>query len=428
MKKFQIAAVLLSCLSLASLAACSTAGTQPASEQLVEVTRGNLAISVSGSGNMAVPEDAKLYFGTAGRVENISAEDSDEVGMGDILAQLDTDPLEIALSQAQAGKAQAEAGVTQAKATLQAAEYALDEALDPFSEEDIDIAQLSLENAEYYLDYAEMKQENSWSTENMRYWENEVYRTRVTVATARQTLDDMLAGTDAEQIAILETQLLAAQQSLAMNEETLTMAEQSLALAQKQLNEATITAPFAGTIAGVYAEEGDTVPAAAPMFYLIDTGTMELEIEIDEIDITGVNLGQKALIEIDAVPDTIYEGTVSNISQAPKIESGLVSYNVTITLNNPNGSGLKLGMSATADIVSSESADTLIVPSRAIMQDNNGNYFVRVKSGEEIQERAVTTGISNGLDTEILSGLDEGETVLVETQSSSSGVGGFFGR
>jgi multidrug efflux pump subunit AcrA (membrane-fusion protein) len=138
---------------------------------------------------------------------------------------------------------------------------------------------------------------------------------------------------------------------------------------------------------------------------------MELQVEVDEIDITEVKVGQRAIIELDALPTIPMESKVSSISLLPTIESGVIVYDVKIDFDVPEGTGIRDGMSATVDIVVTERNNVLLVPDRAIRQDSPGNPIVEVMVNEQIEERTVVTGISDGLQTEILDGLEEGEVV-----------------
>jgi len=104
-----------------------------------------------------------------------------------------------------------------------------------------------------------------------------------------------------------------------------------------------------------------------------------------------------------------------------------VLYNVKIKFDVPSDSGIKVGMSASADIITDKRSNALLVPSRAITEDDQGNPIVRVIADEQTQERQVVTGISDDLETEIISGLTEGEKVLVEIRAKAEEEGlGFF--
>jgi RND family efflux transporter MFP subunit len=204
-------------------------------------------------------------------------------------------------------------------------------------------------------------------------------------------------------------------------------ARQAVSQAQKQLDEATITASFDGLVAAIYVKEGDIIPpptmAPKVIIYLFDPSSMELKAEVDEIDIPDVEPGQNAIITVDALPDEQLEGVVTLVSSLPIVEAGLVLYEVKIGFDVPEGLEVKVGMSATADIIVQQAENALLVPARAVERDSQGNPVVWTKLNEQIEERPVVTGISDGLQTEVLEGLDEGEMVVVERQAKPEPTG-----
>jgi len=403
-KSWQIIATLLLCLALAGAIACTPFGgdEEETGEQLVEVVRGDLTVVVSGSGNISVSQDASLAFGTGGRVEKVYVEEGDKVSSGDVLAKLDTSTLELALAQAELA--------------LATAEYNLDKAQQIYTKPNISAARAAVSEAKAYLQYAKHVLEVEANTpEDIEIWTNEVYQAEVNLAAAEQRLEEMLAGGEAEEVKLRRLEVEASRQAL---EE-----------AQKQLAEATITAPFDGLVGAIYVKEGDVIPsptmAPTVVVYLIDLSNMELKAEVDEIDIPEVELGQSALVEVDAIADDLFEGTVTLISPVPVIEAGLVLYEVKIGFAVPPDSKVKVGMSATADIIVQQRENTLLVPERAIGRDDQGNPVVWVSVDGQFQERVVVIGISDGLQTEILEGLAEGDIIKAGRQGATI-PGGFF--
>jgi RND family efflux transporter MFP subunit len=402
-KNWRVITTLLLCLALAGTMACSSfgGGEEVAGEQSVEVVRGNLEVIVSGSGNIAVSQDASLAFGTGGKVEKIYVEEGDKVNEGDMLAKLDTSALELAL--------------VQAELTLATAEYNLDKTQQIYAQPDLTTARAAVSNARSYMNYAKLQLDEANSQEQIDYWQNEVYQAEVNLASAEQRLEEMQAGGDSAEVSLRRLEVEAARQAL----------EQ----AQKELDEATITAPFDGVVGAIYVKEGDVIPSPTMgpkiIIYLITPSSMELKAEVDEIDIPDVELGQSAIIEVDALPDEKFEGMVTLISPVPIIEAGLVLYEVRIGFAVPPDSKVKVGMSATADITVRQGENVLLVPERAIKRDSQGNPMVWVQLNGQIEERPVVIGISDGLQTEILEGLDEGEIVVVEKQATpkSGGMG-----
>jgi len=204
--------------------------------------------------------------------------------------------------------------------------------------------------------------------------------------------------------------------SLEQAKQTLEQTKKSVEHAQKQLDEATIIAPFDGLIACVAVTEVDVIPSPSfspqTIIYLIDPTSMELKVDVDEIDIPDVKLKQKAIISLDALPDVQFEGKITFISSIPSPEAGVVLYEIKISFDVPPDFELKIGMSAAVDIIINERSNVLLVPDRAVKKDSQGNTVVKVMVDDEIEERPVVTGISDGFQTEIVDGLDEGELVM----------------
>ena len=441
-----ITIVLLLCLVLVSSISCNPFGgsEQEATEQLAEVVRGDLTVTVSGSGNLEVINEAMLAFGVGGRVDKVYIEEGGEVSKGEVLARLETDSLELALTEAQVAQTRAEVAViqvevtiTEAQVTLETAEYNLEEAQDLYARPDVHTARAAVSEAQSYLEYAKQMLAQSSTTKDIKVWTNEVSYAEETLRAAEVSLNEMLSAPDTEEVAIKRLQVEAAQQSLELaeqslelNKQSLELAKQSLETTRKQLDEATITAPFDGIIASVYAEEGDVIspPTMAPQIvaHLIDPSSMELNVEVDEIDVIEVKPGQRAIIEVDALPTLPIEGKVSFISLTPKEEGSVIVYDVKIDFDVAEGIGLRAGMSATADIVIAERNNVLLVPDRAIKQDSQGNPIVEIMVNGQIEERSVDIGVSDGFQTEIVDGLEEGEVVIERrTKPKSSGSGLF---
>jgi HlyD family secretion protein len=421
-KRGKIVACLLLCLTLVATVACSPSREREGGEEftgeLVEVVRGDLMVSVSGSGSVDVTNEAKLSFDSGGEVYRLYFAEGDVVRAGEVLAVLipvDREALELA--------------VTQAEVALMQAKYNLDKAENPYTDDEIDDAEQAVEDAEDWLDLTDDMLRYALqhgSEQEVLQWQMEDLKAENQLELAEDTLDKMLNERDEDQIEILKKQVVAA--------------EQALAEAQDALEAETLVAPFTGVVASVSVEEGDIIPAPGvsqvTIVRLIDTSSMELVVELDEVDIPGVDPGQRALISVDALPDTPLEGRVVSISPLPKVEAGVVSYLVKIGFDVPEGSGLRGGMSATVDIVLSDRSNVLLVPDRAIKYDSEGSPVVQVmvtrepEGVKEIEERPVVIGLSDGFQTEIISGLGEGEVVVIEASAASgtpSGPGFLFG-
>jgi len=472
MKNWRTVIILLICLVLAGTTACNPSEGSDTEQQLVKTVRGDLIVSVSGTGNIEASREAKLSFGSGGKVDKVHVKEGDEVSKDEVLAKLNTDALELAKTQAEVALTEAEVALTQsqvaltqaqlaqqtaeynlentidtqdvlelallnAKIDLRNAEHHLDETRDIYTWPEIEVAQDDVDDWKAFLDYlmsmgAEQESldyaqarldaaestldamRRSYDTEEVAIAKLQVEAAVMAEAQAQKNLDELI-----EDITIMELQLEAAKasveqarESAALARESVQLAQQSLDQAQKNLDEATITAQFDGVIASVDAEEGDTVTAAMTIVHLVDPTDMELIVEVDEIDMPGVRLNQETIISVDALPDVTFEGRVTSIYPVPTKVSGIVMYNVRINLEVPGNSDLKIGMSASADIIINKQSNVLLLPSEVIEVNDQGKQVVKVMVDKQIQERPVVIGISDGSETEIVSGLSEGEIVV----------------
>jgi len=250
MKSWQIVAILLLILALAGATACNLlGGDEETTQQLVEVVRGDLTVTVSGSGNIQVSDEAQLAFGIGGKVAEIYVDEGDEVTEGEVLAKLDTRPLELALLQAQAALLQAEVSVQEAGDGLERAQ-------NPYTEEDIEEAEEDVEEAQEDVNDAEKglnDAKRGGDPAEIWYARRDLYIAKAELEAAEDELVKRLVPSREDELETAQARVDAA-------ESQLEVAEEAVAEAQRQLDEATITAPFNGLVAGVYAKEGDIIP------------------------------------------------------------------------------------------------------------------------------------------------------------------------
>ena len=326
----------------------------------VNVTRGDIVKTVLADGSLVMPDKAYLSFGATGTVTEVLVDEGNNVTEDQVLARLDAPSLESSVETAELGVEIAEEGVKAARAQYEIAEINLDEPPPTVSE---DVLELQLDAAKA-----------SWETAKLN----------------------------------------------------LEIAELSLESAELNLEKAVvIVAPFDGVVADISITEGkeiSTATLATPAISLVDTSEIEMRGFIDEIDIAIVQLGQEANIILDALPDEEIKGSVAFISPVGTTLAGVVSYDTTITLKNPVAE-LRDGMSATAEIIIERRDDVLSIPNRYI-RGTLENPIVVVLVDEQEEEREITLGLTDGINTEILSGLQEGEEVVLPT--SGERQGGFF--
>lgn len=372
MKKWLIVVTVI-CLVSVFFTGCGDSGN--GGQETAEAMRGDLVISVDVSGNLEMPRKTDLSFGTSGMVKAIMVEEGDRVVEGETLAKLDAPSLEASVAMAELDLEQTiypYYSYTHAR-DMPGTWLALDEAKDDLEEAQglldegkIDEAQLLLEQVEQSLDKAKEKSES-------RVW------------------------------------------ALPLS---VKMVELQLDQAQAELDKTIITASFDGVVAAVYIKEGQQLSAmtyANPAISLIDPSEIKMNGVIDEIDVPKVKLGQEAIVILDALPDKEVKGRITFISPESTTEMGVVFYKTTITLENPDEE-LKDGMSATAEIIIEQHNDVLLIPNRAI-QGSWENPHVEVVTDEQIEKRQISIGLSDGIYTEVLSGLEEGEEVILPQAS-----------
>jgi RND family efflux transporter MFP subunit len=226
---------------------------------------------------------------------------------------------------------------------------------------------------------------------------------------------------------VLEQQVNIAEANWETAKLNLDSAKLNLDSAKLNLDKAVIVAPFDGVVSGISITAGEEISTAAlatPAITLVDTSEIEMQGYIDELDVAMVKLNQEANITLDALPDEEIKGNVTFISPISTIRAGIVSYSTTITLENPSAE-LKDGMSATAEVVVERRDNVLLIPN-TVIQGTLQNPMVVVLVDRKQEQRYITLGLSDGTNTEVLSGLEEGEKVVVPAPTSTQQSGGFF--
>ena len=198
-------------------------------------------------------------------------------------------------------------------------------------------------------------------------------------------------------------------------------AETSLALAQLRLDQARIVAPMDGQVANVLINTGEQASPGAPAMTIVNEGAFHITVNVDEIDIDQIAIGQAVDITLDALPEVVATGEIAEIALTSANTGGVVTYLVTINIQPPDGVSLRAGMSANASIVVQEIDNVLVVPNWAVrLNRETGEAFVQVKQAAgTIAEVAVETGLRNELSSEVVSGLQEGDVVVVTNERES---------
>lgn len=248
------------------------------------------------------------------------------------------------------------------------------------------------------------------------------------VATAQANLDqanrdyeNIKDGPSEAEIALAQAKLADAQKNYddianGPNPNDIAAAQARVAAAQATLTQVAITAPFDGEITAVKALPGDQVTPNTQAFRLDDLSRLLVDVEISEVDINQVKVGQDVHLTFDAIIGSEYQGKVTEISPVGEESQGVVNFLVTAELLNPDGQ-VKPGMTAAVSIVTSTLENVLVVPSRAIRTVNNQLVVYLLQNGVPVSI-PVTLGASADSMSEILSGnVSEGDLLVLNPPS-----------
>ncbi len=435
--------------------------------QAIPVEAGDIVSSVSATGNLEAEDEIELSFEMTGIVEEVFVKRGDEVKAGDPLAKLNTTSLELAVAKAEISLDDAKTELTQtqndidaddlasARAALASAQAKYDALLAGSTEDEITVAAADLRKAEVTLQDAQGAYDRvayqggvGASSEAIALQEATIdhasalanYNIAVAAATnedlksaeadiasAEATLNNLLQGASDEEIALAENAVKTAQLSLDS--------------AMRDLEEATLYAPIDSIVTAVNIQKGERTTESSDdgnvAIVLTILDPLHIDIEVDEIDVPLIDVGQPAVISVDALPDESLSGAVSEIAPVPvSVGDGIVSYEVSVTLNEQHAKA-RPGMTANVEIETSRRERVVLVPSSCVQIDEtSGQTYVEKRGADGTAIRTeVTLGERSGQSIEVTSGLQLGDEVFVPesdltpqaTGESSSGNAGNAG-
>ena len=210
--------------------------------------------------------------------------------------------------------------------------------------------------------------------------------------------------------------------------ETLRSAELNMDNLQEAMNNYTVTSPISGTIIEKNAKAGDALTAGADLCTIYDLSYLEMTLNVDELQVSDVSVGQSVQVTADAVPDKTYTGTVTRVSMKGSSNGGTTTYPVTVRIDETEG--LRPGMNANAEIVIAEAGNALAVPNAAIVR---GGYVLVTKDSPSAANAdpdmtapegyvyvPVKIGVSDDDYTQIISGVTGNDTVAYDPSSVST--------
>jgi HlyD family secretion protein len=359
--------------------------------KLAEVERGDLARVVVATGKIQPLSKAEIKSKASGIVKKIYVDYGDRVKQGQILAELDKIQLEAVKRESEANMQAAQAACDSSKATL--ARNKVD-AEGP----DVPFLKLSMDRAEH------------------EYREGVVAKSVVEDAQKNYQM-----GLNKQMSA--QTNLTVSKADIAKSEAQVAQAKAALENAEEDLRNSTIVSPIDGLVLSRDVNVGDAVSSililgsqATPIMTLGDVSEVYVQGKVDESDIGKVYLNQPARIVVESFKDKKFVGKVTKISPLGKEKDNVTTFEVRVSISNPTGE-LKANMSANAEIMLEEKKNVLMVPEAALIYDKERKASIEIpdpKSDNGKKKLSVQLGISNGVKTEILQGLNEKQQVILQ--------------
>ncbi len=359
--------------------------------KLAKVEKGDLAKSVVATGKVEPITKVEVKSKASGIVKKLYVEYGDRVKKGQLLAQLD--------------KAEIEAGVEQSRAALLAAQANL-----KGSEADFERAKVDAEGPDVPL----LKR---------AYDRNlEMQRSGVVSQSALDDAEkDYRMAVNKQNVA--RAQMTVLQAKIAQSQAEVAEDEANLKQLEEQLSYTDIVSPIDGIVLSRDVEIGDAVSSilvlgssATLVMTIGDTSQVYVKGKVDESDIGRVYMHQPARIKVESFKDKTFNGVVTKISPMGVEKDNVTTFEVRVSIDNPGGE-LKAEMTANAEIILDEHKNVLQIPEGAIIYDKDRKASIETPDpkGKDGQRKvAINIGISNGAKTEVLSGLKEGDQVILQ--------------
>ncbi len=398
-------------------------GEQTGLFQTATVERGNLTATVGATGTVRARQTATLVWQATGTVDDVNVQIGDQVQAGDVLASLSKTslPQNIILAEAELVSAQqaleelldSDTARAQAWIALRAAEDAYEKAYDYRN----------------YLNYPIRKTRVDLVKQVTPYGVVDVPKTKTYKVAATE---EEIAKADAD-LALKEAQYEDAKRAYERladgpNADDLAGAQARVDAAQATLNLAHLTAPFAGTVTEANLLPGDQVSIGTTAFRVDDLSSLLVDVELSEVDINSVTVGQPVTLSFDAILGKEYQGQVIKVSQAGTIVGGVVNFTVTVELTDADEL-VKPGMTAAVNIVVEEIKDAVLVPNRAVrLVDGSRVVFVMGAEGKP-EKVEIRLGLSSDTMSVVIGGnLKEGDQIILNPTADLTGSGPPFAQ
>lgn len=383
------------------------------------VTKGTLTVSVSGSGNVVADKSADVSPTISGTVDNLSVHLGDHVAKDQTLFTVTNNSLDVTVGKAYVSYLQSKQQLTNAQAQLAT-------------------AQANAANATQSVDVA--KAQAALDTANQQLTAD---RASSQVDTTKVAADQSTIATD--QIILTQAQT-SASANTSVTKAQLTAAQEGVTIAQKNVGNAwadyqnqlasanarTVKAAIDGTITTLNIANGDQIgngsssassnassaSSGAPIV-IEDLSTLKASIQINEVDAPNVKPGQNVSMTFDAISGLTLTGKVEKIDTVGTVAQGVVTYGATVDFDSLD-SRIRPGMSVSATITTDVKQNVLMVPNSAVKTQSDGSSYVQILKNGTPTNQPIEIGAANDSDTEVTSGLSEGESIVTQVISAQA--------
>jgi HlyD family secretion protein len=376
------------------------------------VERGNLTATIGATGTVRAKQTAVLVWQAAGTVESVAVNVGDTVTADQVLASL--------------AKTSLPQSVILAEADLASAQKSLDELTSSNTAQAQ--AVIDLRNAQDAYDKA-----LNWREElNGRIRIKKIVykkfgnRTFPIIKEVRGYADDATIKKADEDLALAKAKLDDAQRNYDLlkdgNTADIVAAQARVDAAQATINLARIVAPFDATVTESYPLPGDQVGAGATAFRLDNLDSLLVDVEVSEVDINSVQIGQPVTLTFDAILGKEYHGEAVEVAKAGTATNGVVSFKVTVELTDADAS-VKPGMTAAVNIVVQEMKDVILVPNRAVRLVDGERVVYLLVAGKAVKKEVRLGASSDTMSVVAVGDVKQGDQVILNPPSAQFGPG-----
>ncbi len=414
MKKKVITAFLIAVLAFSSTGCGSkeneTSKTETeqkgVSVEVYTAERGEIEDIYKYSGTVSPKETVSVVSTVQGKVAKVNYDVGDTVRKGDVLFEMDTTDIQNNINVLKASLVSVEAQIAAAQTTLDTVNGAA--------------MQSQIQTAKAGLDAAELAYNNSKTT----YENNKVLydagiiskadfdKIELAYKNAELQYNQAKESYNIVAVQMPEENLRKAQDAYNVAVSSKASIEAQIASAQKTLGDAKITSPISGIVSQCNVVAGTVASQSMAPFTIIDMSTANVTVNVSEHIINSINIGDKVNLTITALPDKKFEGTVKTVSPAT---NAMGTYTIEVEIPNDDGH-LKAGMFGEVSFVNEKSENSFVVTRDAVMTKDEEMY-VYIIENDKAKKVNVKTGIDNGQEIEILSGIEEGMNIVIKGQT-----------